>query len=147
MERLCGYLTFLCLLAVLVPGQAVAAAGLWATEGGKSQVRIAPCGKALCGTIVWLKEPLNDQGTPKLDVNNTDESLKTRPIRGLKLLNGFLPDEDEAKHWVDGEIYNPEDGKTYSCTMTLQKDGSLEVRGYVGLPIFGKTQIWTPAKK
>lgn len=149
MKQLIGILLAVCFLAILVPDPAASASavGLWATEGGKSHVRIAPCGKALCGNIVWLKEPLNDQGKPKVDSENPDEELKKRPILGLKLLNGFLPDEDEAQHWVDGEIYNPEDGETYSCTMTLQEDGSLKVRGYVGLPLFGKTQIWTPVKK
>lgn len=121
-----------------------AATGLWATEGGKSHVEIAPCGEKLCGSIVWLKEPLDDEGAAKTDKNNPDEALRDRPIVGLPLLAGFVPGE-AANEWVDGTIYNPEDGETYSCTMTLQSDGSLKVRGYVGLPIFGKSQIWTPA--
>ena len=44
--------------------------------------------------------------------------------------------------WSGGRIYNPEDGKTYKCKLTLQDDGTLKVRGYVGMSIFGKTQIW-----
>ena len=118
--------------------------GVWLTEGGKSQVEIAECEDRLCGTIVWLAEPLDDEGREKTDKNNPEDSLKSRAIIGLPLLDRFVPG-DEENVWIDGKIYNPEDGETYSCTLTLQEDGSLKVRGYVGLPLFGKTQIWTRA--
>lgn len=116
--------------------------GLWLTEGGKSRVEINSCGEMLCGTIVWLKEPLDEKGQEKVDENNPDEILRDRKIVGLKLLNGFVPG-DEPGVWVKGTIYNPEDGDTYKCTMRLNGEGSLKVRGYVGIPLFGKTQIWT----
>ncbi|MBT6588036.1 MAG: DUF2147 domain-containing protein [Rhodospirillaceae bacterium] len=118
--------------------------GVWSTEGGKSHVEISNCeeeGK-LCGRIIWLKEPLNDQGKPKHDTNNPDISFQARPIVGLPLLANFVPG-DEAGVWGDGTIYNPEDGETYSCTMSLLDADTLKVRGYVGLPLFGKSQIWT----
>ncbi|MDP6689178.1 MAG: DUF2147 domain-containing protein, partial [Alphaproteobacteria bacterium] len=50
---------------------------------------------------------------------------------------------EEANVWNDGTIYNPEDGEIYSCTMTLVDGRTLKVRGDVGLPLFGKTQVWT----
>ena len=131
------------LLPILAVAPAQAAVGLWATDGGKSHVRIEACGDKLCGHIVWLQEPLDENGVEKTDKNNPDEGLRARKIVGLPLLTRFVPGED-ANEWIDGKIYNPEDGETYSCTMTLQADGTLKVRGYVGLPIFGKTQIWTP---
>ncbi len=137
-------------LLALWAGPAAAGAhvkGLWATEGGKSHVRIEACDGRLCGSIVWLKEPMDEQGRPKVDANNEDEVLKKRPILGLALLSGFIADSDEENVWIDGEIYNPEDGETYSCTMTLRADGSLRVRGYIGVPLFGKTQIWQPVKQ
>lgn len=118
--------------------------GVWETKEGKSKVEIMECGGKLCGTIIWLAEPLDEEGRPKVDKNNPDPALKARPIIGLPLLNGFVASED-SNVWTDGTIYNPEDGETYSCTMTLQEDGTLKVRGYVGLPLFGKTQIWTRA--
>jgi uncharacterized protein (DUF2147 family) len=118
--------------------------GTWLTEGGKSRVEIADCGDTLCGSIVWLAEPLDDSGEAKTDRNNPDESLRERRIVGLQLLRGFIA-ADEENVWSDGTIYNPEDGETYSCTLTLQDDGTLKVRGYVGLPLFGKTQIWNRA--
>lgn len=141
-------LALCCCLAMVWNGAALAASpyGQWLTEGGKSRVEIAECDNSLCGKIVWLAEPLDEAGQEKLDKNNPDAALQSRPILGLALLNGFVPG-DEKTVWVDGEIYNPEDGETYSCTLTLQDDGTLKVRGYVGLPLFGKTQIWTRAPK
>jgi uncharacterized protein (DUF2147 family) len=127
------------------PAAAADVLGTWATAEDKSHVEIVPCAEAaekLCGSIVWLKEPNDDTGQPKHDKNNPEPSLQSRPIIGLPLLAGFVSG-DEPNKWTDGEIYNPEDGDTYSCTMTLLEDGRLEVRGYVGLPLFGKSQIWT----
>jgi len=121
------------------------AVGVWFTEDGKSKVEIYDCSSKLCGKITWLKEPLTEAGKEKVDANNPDEGLKTRKILGLNLLSAFIPDEYEKHGWTNGKIYNPEDGETYSCNMELLDDGTLKVRGYVGLPMFGKTQIWKPA--
>ena len=115
--------------------------GTWATEGDKSHVEIRPCGLKICGIIVWLKEPLDDDGKLKHDANNPNKILRDRSIIGLPLLANFVA-STEGNVWEDGTIYNPEDGKTYSCTLTLLDTKSLKVRGYVGLPMFGKTQIW-----
>jgi len=116
--------------------------GRWLTDGGKSQVEIKKCGETLCGEIVWLKEPNNEAGEPQTDERNPDEAMRDRPILGLRLLSGFVRDGGKEA-WRDGKIYNPEDGKTYSATMTLEKPDRLKVRGYVGLPLFGKSQIWS----
>lgn len=142
-----GLLIIVVGLAVALFSMAAQAEGLvgtWLTEGGKSHVEITECDGKFCGTIVWLAEPLNEQGEAKIDENNPDAGLRGRPIVGLPLLQGFVAGDD-PNVWSDGTIYNPEDGETYSCTLTLQDDGTLKVRGYVGLPIFGKTQIWTRA--
>jgi len=116
--------------------------GRWLTDGGKSQVEIRSCGETLCGEIVWLKEPNTEAGQPKTDERNPDEAMRDRPILGLRLLSGFVRDGTKDA-WRDGKIYNPEDGKTYSATMTLEKPDRLKVRGYVGLPLFGKSQVWS----
>ena len=81
-------------------------------------------------------------GKIKADVLNPDPSLRGRPIQGLKLIDGFQPDGSNV--WAGATIYNPEDGKTYTCKATLSKDGrTLKVRGYVGVPMLGRTQTWT----
>lgn len=134
----------LILALLLIAGPAWAASGVWLTESGSAHVEIGGCGEVLCGKIVWLREPLDTAGQPKTDKENPDPAKRERTILGLAMLDGFRP-AGEGK-WGDGTIYNPEDGKTYSCTMSLENDGTLRVRGYVGLPILGKTQVWTRVK-
>ena len=124
-----------------VPAWGKGLVGLWATEGGKSHIEIVPCKIKFCGTIVWLKEPLTEDGKIKYDVNNPEQALRNRSIIGLQLLAGFTA-STKFEVWENGTIYNPEDGKTYSCTLTLLDNKTLKVRGFVGLPLFGKTQIW-----
>lgn len=114
--------------------------GTWLTKEGKSKVVIEPCEDKICGRIIWLKEPLNDAGQPKLDKNNKREALRQRPLIGLPLLTGFVPG-DKAGEFEDGDIYNPEDGKTYSSEMALREDGNLMVEGCV--LFFCKEQVWT----
>ena len=129
---------------MLLAGPAVAdsgALGVWATEEEKSHVEIYACGEQLCGRIVWLREPLNEAGTEKLDIFNEDESLRERPILGLEILTAFVA-AGEGR-WKKGRIYNPEDGATYKCKMELRDPDTLKVRGFVGISILGKTQIWT----
>lgn len=119
--------------------RAESARGVWMTEGGKSHVRIQPCGEKLCGEIVWLKEPRDDDGSEKRDVHNKDESLRDRPILGLPLLTGFS--DQGGGEWTGGEIYNPEDGKTYRSRLELADPATLKVSGCV--LFFCKTQTWT----
>jgi uncharacterized protein (DUF2147 family) len=120
--------------------------GTWLTKGDKSHVSIEKCGAKLCGKIIWLKEPNTAAGAPKSDLNNTDENQRNRPILGLPLLKGFEA-TDDPNYWINGKIYNPEDGKIYNCEMTLQADGQLKVRGYVGVPLFGESQYWKKVKE
>jgi uncharacterized protein (DUF2147 family) len=106
---------------------------------GKIQIYKAKDGK-FYGKIVWLAEP-NRDGKPKLDINNSDAKLRTRPVMGLLILKGFKKDGDV---YEDGTIYDPKNGKTYSCKMTL-KGNKLDVRGYVGVSMLGRTDNWTIA--
>jgi uncharacterized protein (DUF2147 family) len=113
--------------------------GVWSTVEDKSHVKIEPCGDKMCGTIVWLKEPLTEAKTDKTDMKNEDPKLQGRKILGLPLLNGFVKEGDNE--WDDGTIYNPEDGKTYSSSLSLVNPNTLEVKGCV--LFFCKTQTWT----
>ncbi|MGH8369886.1 MAG: DUF2147 domain-containing protein [Gammaproteobacteria bacterium] len=122
--------------------------GTWVTEGGKSHVEIVQQTGIYAGHISWLEEPVypaDDKqgmaGQPKIDRENPDTALRSRPIIGLPLVSGFRYADDDV--WEDGRIYDPESGKTYRCKMTLLPDGSLKVRGYVGISLFGRTTIWT----
>ena len=131
-------------LAGLVPTAMAAnqgVTGAWLVEDGKATVDIEPCGASVCGTIAWMKNPLNDQGKPKTDVHNTDPAQQGRKICGMQILWGFTQDSDGG--WSGGQIYDAEHGKTYSSNIHVADDGTLALRGYVGISLFGKSQTWT----
>ncbi|KAB1064065.1 DUF2147 domain-containing protein [Salibacter halophilus] len=116
--------------------------GKWETKNGKSHVEIYKKDGEYYGKIVWLKEPLNEEGKPKVDKNNPEEDMRSRPLKGLELLREFEYDADDEM-WEDGEIYDPESGDTYSCEMSLEGDNKLKVRGYLGISLLGRTTVWT----
>lgn len=66
-----------------------------------------------------------------------------QPIVGMMILTGLKQDQMQ---WNNGEILDPENGKTYKCRMRLTKEGQLHVRGYIGLPLLGRSQVWQPVK-
>jgi uncharacterized protein (DUF2147 family) len=114
--------------------------GLWYNDIKSAKIQIMRWSNGkFYGKVVWLKEPLKN-GKPKVDELNTDEKLRSRPRLGLPVLAGFVKDEDDK--YVDGTIYDPNNGKTYSCKMTY-KGKSLNIRGYVGISLFGRTTTWT----
>lgn len=125
--------------------------GTWLTQkpekNAKIKIEACPSNPSqFCGKIVWLQKPTYADGSPKIDKNNKDENLRTRPLLNLENLIGFV--ESDTDSWVDGTIYNPEDGNIYSCTITLvQEDDKeyLDVHGYIGITLFGKTQRWIRA--
>jgi uncharacterized protein (DUF2147 family) len=119
--------------------------GKWLTGTGKAHVEIYKNGTKYFGKIIWLKEPIDPAtGKPKVDVKNEDKRLQSRPLMGMMNLRDF--EYAGGKVWEDGRIYNPEDGKDYACKMTLKNDNTLDVRGYVGISLIGKTQTWTRVK-
>ncbi len=134
---------FLVIIGLAADAQSAdAVVGEWYTTDQRGKVEIYPCDDAYCGKIVWLKEPNNPDGSPKLDKENPDESLQNRPIEGINILSGLKYDSDGE--YEDGEIYDPESGKTYSCLMRLENGGAeLEVRGYVGFSLIGRSEQWT----
>ena len=115
--------------------------GQWQTEEQKATVEIYQCDNAYCGKIVALKEPNNPDGSPKLDLNNPNKSLRSRPVVGTNILTGLQYEGNNE--WEDGQIYDPESGKTYSCLMRLKDPNTLEVRGFVGISLVGRSQTWT----
>jgi uncharacterized protein (DUF2147 family) len=117
--------------------------GLWVDQRdpGKRKIGvwIEDCESQLCGRVFWLRKPLSG-GKPKRDVHNPDARLRERPLCGLRILTGFRRERDGV--WNAGQVYNPNDGRTFSSTMTLEADGGLRIRGYVGTTLFGKTVEW-----
>ena len=135
----------LCLAALASTASALPASadvfGYWLTESKNAIVEITPCGASACGNIAWLADPLTPQGQPKVDANNPDAAMKARPICGLAMIGDFT--KDSAGEWTEGFIYDPEGGDRYTSKMRLTAEGNLYVRGYIGIPLLGQSQIWT----
>ena len=137
-------LSILAALAVLYSGGAGAGGdsvfGFWLIESQHAIIEIAPCAEKACGNIVWLSEPLDDDGRPKLDHNDDDEP-RGRPLCGIELISGFR--NTGSGVWSGGSIYNPRDGQFYSASMELRDNDTLRLRGYFLLPLFGRSRTWT----
>jgi uncharacterized protein (DUF2147 family) len=120
----------------LIGGPALAAdpTGNWLVKDQTAVIRIAPCADALCGTIAWTSQP-------GLDENNPDPSKRDRPIVGTQIIVGMKP--AGGNRW-DGEIYNPENGKTYSGHVILLSPDVLRIEGC--LLIFCGGENWTRSR-
>jgi len=129
--------------AGLVPARAAGQiAGLWLTDDGEAAVEVAPCGGDICGHIVWLKTPTEDDGQPLRDDNNPDKSARSKPICGLRILGGLKP---KGARFEGGWIYDPEAGKRYKLSAQLRPNGRLAIIGFVGIETFSETHEWRPA--
>ena len=128
-------------IGVVASARAVTPVGLWYAERGAAQVVVEPCGRQLCGRVVWLRSPFDDEGCDLRDRNNPEPALRQRPVVGLEILHGLTPGADGT--WTDGRIYDPGSGSTYTCNLALDGDDRLRLRGYVGIPLLGRTTTWT----
>ncbi len=112
----------------LTTARAAEPTGTWLTQKRDAQIRIAHCGEALCGTIVWIKDQIDPKtGRPPVDSDNPNPRLRHRPILGMRI---FAMTKHEVG-WI-GPIYNSDDGQTYAGKLTLRGPGNLEVQGCAG---------------
>lgn len=119
--------------------------GVWAPSNGRALVKVQNIAGKYYGRIVKLKEPNDPEtGKPKLDKNNPDESLRDTPLLGYRMLKDFV--YAGGDEWTEGTIYDPISGSLYSCTIKMKKDGSLDIRGYIGVKALGRTDVWTRVK-
>ena len=116
--------------------------GSWYNDEKTGKIQFFKQGDKIFGKIIWLKEP-NENGKPKVDKENPDAKLKTRPLVGMVNLKNFVQKGNNT--WEDGEVYDPTNGKTYSCKMTLASPTRLDVRGFIGISIIGRTSHFTKA--
>jgi len=115
--------------------------GTWLTEGGKSRVKVVDCGGALCGSIIWLKEPNDPEtGKPKTDKNNADASKRSRPIVGISIMLSMKP--NGANKW-SGQIYSPQEGKEVSGNFTEQGPNAVRLEGCLLGGLMCRGENWT----
>ena len=116
--------------------------GKWLNSSGEGQLEIFKKGDKYFGKLVWIKEP-NENGKPKVDVKNPNANLRAKPILGLEIVKDFVY---EDKEYIDGKVYDPKTGKTYSGKMTLEGANKLNMRGFIGISLIGRTEAWKRVK-
>lgn len=138
MRRLVNRFGVALILLTASAAHAQSFAGVWKTygDGGvapESLVRIEDAGGIVTGTVIRVFAPPANSADPRCSACRPP--LKDMPIVGMKIL--------KAKPTGEGEILDPDEGRVYRCTLKLLAGGAkLEVRGYIGVPMFGRTQVW-----
>jgi uncharacterized protein (DUF2147 family) len=117
----------------------LSAIGVWKNEDATFEI-FENQGK-LSGKIIALKEPQTPEGKEKMDIHNPDPTKRARPIVGLVFMSGFSKKSDAR--WEDGTIYDPKTGNTYSGSMELEGPETIKVRGFIGISLMGRTDVWT----
>ena len=130
---LCGLL-----LALPVVAAPADIAGTWLSGDGDGLIEISVDGGGIAGRI--LGSPNKDPERATTDVKNPDPALRDRPLVGLDIFADFRYDGDDK--WSGGFIYDPNSGKTYRGKLRLVDRNTLEVRGFIGISLIGRTETW-----
>ncbi|MCD6018459.1 MAG: hypothetical protein K0S53_1580 [Bacteroidetes bacterium] len=112
--------------------------GTYMTDKNEGMVEITKKGNKYYGVLTWTKTP------GKLDANNPDKNQQGDKLAGKEILKDF--DFDGKDLWHNGTIYDPKNGKTYSCKITRDEKGNLNVRGFIGVSMLGRTAFWVKVK-
>ena len=115
--------------------------GVWEPSNGRARVKIEKIGAKYYGKIVWIKEPIDPvTKKPKTDKNNPDPDLQKVPLMGYRMLKDFTYKGNDE--WADGTIYDALNGSTYSCVIKMTNENTLNIRGYIGVSVLGRTDVW-----
>jgi uncharacterized protein (DUF2147 family) len=117
------------------PKNAYEIVGVYWSPKKDAKIEIFKRGNCYYGKSIWV-------ALMRKDSKNPNVTLKNRDVLGIELLTGFSFKDDT---YMDGKIYDPESGKTYDCKMTLT-DKMLKIRGYIGISLFGRTEIFEKIK-
>lgn len=140
MKRITFIATLLVLSLVSYAQTSKAILGKWLDQEQDAKIEIYESNGKFYGKLCWLKKPYEADGkTLRKDVKNKNEKLRERTLLNAVILTNFVFDDGK---WDDGKIYDPKSGKTYSCVIKI-KDGKLDVRGYIGSPMFGRSATFT----
>ena len=117
--------------------------GFWLSENKKGVIEIYPKGDVFEGKIVWVKDIHEGKADVKFDIHNPDRSKRKQPLIGLVNLRDFTFD---GREWSGGTIYDPQKGKTYKAFMRLSNKDTMKLRGFIGIYLFGRTEVWSRQK-
>ena len=112
--------------------------GEWINEKKDTKFQFFKKDNKYFGKVIW------GTGGESKDVKNPDAKLRDRDVIGLVILNNFVYDDKNT--WKDGTIYDPREGKTYSCKITQKGNDKINVRGFLGISMFGRTEVWSRIK-
>jgi len=115
--------------------------GYWIDSDGEVILNIGPCGNARCGKVAWLRKPRGPDLGPLRDFRNPDPKLRARFVCDLPVVTGFKKQRDGT--WGDGTVYVPDQGMSFSGYAEVLGPNHVKVSGYVLLPIFGSSEVWT----
>jgi uncharacterized protein (DUF2147 family) len=139
--RTAAVMLALMFVTAAAPANAEEFIGTWLTANSDARIRVANCGKALCGTVIWLRNAVDPKtGQPPVDDKNPNAGLRGRKILGLRI---FAMEQDNTNSWTGG-IYNSDDGQTYRGRLVPRGEDELEVQGCAG-SLCG-SEVWTKSK-
>jgi uncharacterized protein (DUF2147 family) len=115
--------------------------GYWMDSDGEVILNIGPCGKARCGKVAWLRKPRGADGAPLRDYKNPEASLQSRFVCGMNVVMGFKKQPDGT--WGEGTVYAPDHGMSFSGYAKVLNPNQVKVSGYVLIPLFGSSEVWT----
>jgi uncharacterized protein (DUF2147 family) len=137
------------LISILLPvffargADTVSPVGTWKNDDATFEIT-EDQGK-LSGKIVALRESRTPDGQNKTDIHNPDPGKRQRPIIGLVFLSGFT--QKSSTRWENGTVYDPKSGNTYSASMELDGPEKVNMRGFIGISLIGRTDVWTRVHK
>jgi len=114
--------------------------GRWLSGDGEGWIRVSIVGDSLIGVIAGATNPKPGE-PPRRDDKNPEPELRNRLLDGMTIMKGFTFDGDDK--WIGGTVYDPNSGNTYKCTLTQVDSNTLKLRGYIGIPLFGRSDTWT----
>ena len=114
--------------------------GIWLNGEGTGLVQIFKKGEKYFGRVVWMKAPLTPEGKPQNDANNPDKAKSLLPVKGMVVMRDFKYTGNSK--WEGGRIYDPNNGSDYTCEITMVNPNTLKVRGFIGISLFGRTEVW-----
>ena len=120
--------------------------GYWLTSDKSMKIEIYEnADSTFAGKIIWLKEPNDKNDKPRKDSNNPDKKLQERPLLELVILTGLVP--ESSTKYKSGKLYDPHSGKTYSATIELVNNNTINIRYFIATPALGRTDTWTRTAK
>lgn len=135
-QYILGVLILVCSVSVtLAQPKSEAILGEWLSPKKDTRILIYRQRDQYYGKITW------GSGSSAKDEKNPNPALRNRDVSGLVILQDF--EHDGGDTWQGGSIYDPREGKTYACKMTLKQVNGLSIRGYVGISLLGRSEVWS----